>query len=86
MIGRTLRHYRILDQLGQGGMGEVYLAEDTKLSRKVALKILPAELASDPTFLERFQREAKTVASLNNPHIVRLYSIEEDEDPNGTGA
>ncbi|MCA9755830.1 MAG: protein kinase [Candidatus Eisenbacteria bacterium] len=85
MIGRTLRHYRILSQLGQGGMGEVYLAEDTKLSRRVALKILPAELASDPTFLERFQREAKAVASLNHPHIVRLYSIEEDEDPAGAG-
>jgi serine/threonine protein kinase len=62
MLGRTLAHYKILEKIGEGGMGEVYLAEDTKLKRQVALKILPPEMASDEARLERFQREAETVA------------------------
>ncbi|HLE72464.1 MAG TPA: protein kinase, partial [Vicinamibacteria bacterium] len=77
MIGRTLSHYRIVEKLGQGGMGEVYLAEDTKLDRKVALKVLPPEMAS----LERrarFEREAKAIAALNHPNIVHVYSVEEE--------
>ncbi len=77
MIGRTLAHYEILDRLGKGGMGEVYLALDRKLDRKVALKVLPPELASDPELVERFEREAKTVAALNHPNIVTLHSVEE---------
>ena len=77
MIGKTLAHYEITAVLGQGGMGQVYRARDTKLDRDVALKVLPTDVA-DPAHLERFQREAKTVASLNHPHIVTLYSVEED--------
>ena len=78
MIGRTLGHYEIVALIGRGGMGEVYRARDTKLDRDVALKVLPADVANDATRLERFRREAKTVAGLNSPHIVTLYSVEED--------
>ena len=77
-IGKTILHYRILRKLGEGGMGAVYLAEDTKLNRKVAVKFLPAEMASDPKRLKRFEREAQTVASLNHPNIVTLFAVEED--------
>ena len=77
MIGETLGHYRIVRLLGKGGMGEVYLAEDTKLDRQVALKILPAELAEDSERRARFEREAKAVASLNHPNIVTIHSVEE---------
>ncbi len=77
--GRTLLHYRIVEQLGAGGMGEVYLAEDQKLGRRVALKVLPAEMANDPRRLQRFQREARAVAALSHPNIITLHSIEEAE-------
>jgi len=77
MIGETLGHYRILDLLGAGGMGEVYRAEDTTLGREVALKVLPAELSSDPERLARFEREAKTLAALDHPNIVTIHSVEE---------
>lgn len=79
MIGETLSHYRILDKLGAGGMGEVYLAEDTSLKRQVALKVLPADMAENPDWLRRFQREAELVASLNDPGIVTIYSVEQAE-------
>src|ERR1051326_6600398 len=76
--GQLLGHYRIDHMIGQGGMGTVFQAEDTRLDRKVALKVLPAEMASDPDGLARFGREAKAVAALNHPHIVTLHSVEED--------
>ncbi|MFQ5742896.1 MAG: protein kinase, partial [Acidobacteriota bacterium] len=77
MIGKTLNHYKILRAIGSGGMGEVYAAEDTKLHRQVALKILPPELAGDPQRRERFEREAQAVAALNHPNIVTIHSVEE---------
>ncbi len=79
MIGRTLSHYKILSLLGKGGMGEVYLAEDTRLERLIALKVLPAEFASNAERLERFTREAKTLAAVNHPAIVTIFSVEEEE-------
>ena len=77
MIGTTLGHYRVLEKLGEGGMGEVYAAEDAKLQRRVALKLLPPELAADPERLQRFQREARAIAALNHPNVVTIYSVEE---------
>src|SRR5271156_3795993 len=73
----TVAHYRITSRIGAGGMGEVYRATDTKLGRDVALKILPAEMARDPERLARFRREARAVATLNHPHIVTIFSVEE---------
>ena len=78
MIGRTLSHYKVLEKLGSGGMGDVYVAEDTKLSRKVALKVLPPEMASEERLM-RFEREAKAVAALDHPNIVTIYSVEESD-------
>ncbi len=77
MIGERLAHYRILDKLGEGGAAEVYLAEDTRLGRKVAVKLLPETLASDPERLERFEREARLLAALNHPGILTVFSVEE---------
>jgi serine/threonine protein kinase/tetratricopeptide (TPR) repeat protein len=83
MIGKRLGHYEVLAKLGEGGMGEVYRALDSRLGRHVALKLLPQDLANDPARIDRFRREARTVASLNHPHIVTIYSVEQDAD---TGA
>ena len=77
MIGRVLLHYRILHPLGAGGMGEVYAAEDTRLNRRVALKLLPSDTADDPVRLQRFRREAQAIASLNHPNVVTIYAVEE---------
>ncbi len=77
MIGHTLSHYRITAALGAGGMGEVYRATDTKLGRDVAIKVLPAEMATDAGRLERFQREAHLLAALNHPHIAAIHGLEE---------
>jgi TolB-like protein/predicted Ser/Thr protein kinase len=78
VIGSKLGHYQILAKLGEGGMGVVYLAEDDRLHRKVALKMLPPTLADDPHRLARFEREVKTVAALNHPNIVTIHSVEEE--------
>ena len=80
MVGAMLNHYQIVRPLGAGGMGEVYLAEDTRLKRQVAIKILPAALASDSDRRERFEREAQTVAALNHPNIVVVHSVERAAD------
>ena len=76
MIGKTLAHYEVTSQLGKGGMGEVYLADDLNLNRKVALKFLPEEFAADPERMARFEREAKLLASLNHPNIAAIYGLE----------
>src|SRR5215813_708513 len=78
----TLGHYRVVTKLGAGGMGEVYLAVDTKLDRKVALKILAPDVASHRDRMERFVREAKAAAALNHPNIAHVYEIGEDNGVN----
>src|SRR5437588_10506182 len=76
--GTGLSHYRIVSKLGAGGMGEVYLAQDTKLDRRVALKILPADLAANQDRMRRFIQEAQAAAALNHPNIAHIYEIGEE--------
>ena len=79
-IGSRIAHYDVTALIGEGGMGQVYQATDTKLNRQVALKILPEAFSSDPDRLARFQREAHVLASLNHPNIAAIYGLEEADD------
>ena len=80
MIDQTISHYRIIEKLGRGGMGEVYLAEDKRLDRKVAIKFLPAEVATDERAKQRLLREAKTAATLDHPNICAIYEVGQEGD------
>ncbi|MGD8397031.1 MAG: protein kinase, partial [Candidatus Eiseniibacteriota bacterium] len=82
-VGQKLLHYRLLEQIGRGGMGVVWKAEDTKLQRRVALKLLPESMAADRERRARFEREARAVAALNHPNIVTLHAVEEASTPDG---
>jgi len=77
MEAQSIAHYRIQAKIGAGGMGEVYRATDTRLSRDVAIKVLPQALARDNERMARFEREAKVLASLNHPNIASIYGLEE---------
>ena len=80
LIGQTLAHYRIEEEIGRGGMGVVYRATDTKLGRQVAIKVLPEIFARDPERLARFEREARMMASLNHPNIAAIHGLEESHE------
>jgi len=76
MIGKSFSHYQIIGKLGAGGMGVVYRAQDTKLKREVAIKVLPEAFARDQERMKRFEREAQVLASLNHPNIAAIYGLE----------
>ena len=75
--GKRLGRYEIRSKIGEGGMGEVYLAQDAKLDRTVAIKVLPSDLASNPNRMRRFVQEARTASSLSHPNVAHVYEIEE---------
>jgi serine/threonine protein kinase len=80
LVGRTILHYRIIEQVGQGGMGVVYKAEDAKLEREVAIKILPRQIGANDEERQRFKIEAQAAAALNRPNIATIHAIEEHDD------
>ena len=80
MTGKTILHYKIFEKLGEGGMGVVYKAEDTKLKREVAIKVLPHFISANKDEHQRFETEAQAAASLNHPNISTIYSIETSDD------
>ncbi|MEK6288658.1 MAG: protein kinase [Acidobacteriota bacterium] len=80
MISQSISHYRIIEKIGAGGMGEVYLAEDTRLGRKVALKVLPAQFTKDESRLRRFEKEARATSALNHPNILTVFEVGQTED------
>src|SRR6185369_1398950 len=82
LSGKVISHYKIIRLLGSGGMGEVYLAEDTKLHRQIALKILTAQFETDVDRIKRFNKEARAVSALNHPNIITIYAIEETDAGN----
>ena len=84
MVGQKLGHYNITKELGQGGMGAVYLADDTRLKRQVAVKVLPESVSKDPERLRRFRIEAEAAAQLNHPNIAQIFSFEDVDGPDGT--
>src|SRR5437762_4505905 len=80
MLDKTVGHYRITSKLGAGGMGEVFLADDTRLERNAAIKFLPVEVAADPERRKRFLSEAKAASALNHPHVCIVYDVGETDD------
>src|ERR1044071_6606971 len=80
--GTSFSHYRIMSRLGSGGMGEVYLAEDTRLGRKVALKILPSHFTQEADRLRRFEQEARAPSALNHPNIITIFEVGRTGDTN----
>jgi serine/threonine-protein kinase len=82
-VGEVIGHYRLLRRIGRGGMGEVYLAQDTRLERQVALKLLPPRFAEDPRRIQRFRQEARAISALNHPNIITIYEIGETGEASG---
>src|SRR5260370_41230176 len=79
MVGQTILHYRVIEKIGAGGMGEIYKAEDTRLKRIVAVKALSPRLSADPERRKRFFQEARAASALNHPNIITLYDIISDD-------